>query len=334
MPVVTRDQVGEYYLLNSRHFFQNQYIITNSVSFNESIAFQSPLIDYRLIGEAGAGMLTATTQNVNYGNVLNMPILITENRNLPRNWVDGLDFLNLIFGENLQSIDNIDTNIFGTSPYLINGQYNIFFDQYDMSTVKSIAINFTSGGPISIAVSLYSNVENVFQFVTDNGVLINPDLNDNPMYLQESRPASKIDCIIAFQNYNKMFSNPLMPSSTFEIDFEVETIYIHGAGRALPLFLYNNYKISGTYNVIDNITYYLNNPGALYPINSQNYNQLTIESSSATYNDLAFGFYFPEIDGSNFNFSNHSVVLGVNRAITNGVLASQITFQSYGTLIA
>jgi len=333
MPVVTRDQIGEYYLLNSRHFFQSQYIITNSVSFNESIAFQSPLIDYRLIGEAGANMLTATTQNVTYGNVLSMPILITPNRNLPRNWVDGLDFLNLIFGTNLSSIDNIATNVFGTSPYLVNGQYNIFFNQYDMSTIKSIAINFTSGNPISVNISLYSNVENVFQFVTDNNVLINPDLNDNPLYLQESRFASKIDCLIAFQNYNNMFANPLMPSSTFEIDFEIETIYIHGAGRALPFFLYNNYKISGTYNVVDNITYYLNNPGALYPIETQYYNQLTIESPSTSYNDLAFGFYFPEIDGSSFTFSNHSVVLGVNRAVTNGVLVSQVNFQSFGTLI-
>jgi len=333
MPVITRDQIGDYYLLTSRHFFQGQFIITNAINFNESIAFNSPIIDYRLVGQAGANMLTATTQTIQYNNVLSMPILVTADRTLPRNWVDGLDFLNLIFGTNLANIDAINTNIFGTTPYIVNGIYNIDFNEYDMSCVKSVSVNINSTSQISVNIVLYANVENVFEFVTDNNVLINPDLNDNPLFLAESRTATKIDCLIAYQSYNNQISNPLMTSSTFQIDFDVETIFIHGSGRPLPLFIYNNYKISGTYNIVDNITYYLNNPSALYPIDTQYYNQLTVESPSTLYNDLAFGFYFPEIDGSSFTFSNHSVIVSVNRSIANGVLVSQANFQSYGTLI-
>ena len=333
MPVITRDQICDYYLLTSRHFFQGQNIITNSVVFNEAIAFNSPSIDYRLIAQAGSNMLTATTQNITYNNVLTMPILVTNiDRNQPRNWVDGLDFLNLILGTNLSLIDNVSTNIFGTTSYLINGQYNIFFNQYDASCVKSIVINVDGENQTTITIQLYSNVENVFEFVADNSVLVNPDLNDNPLYLQESRPTSKIDCVMSLQNYGNQYSNPLMPNSSLTITFEIESLFIQGAGYDLPIFIYNNYKFNGTFNVIDNIAYYFNNPANLYQIETQYYNELVLESSQ--YNDLCFGFYFPELDGSSFKFSNYSAYLQVSRSLTNGVLVSSVTFNSYGSLIA
>lgn len=313
MPVSQRGTIADYKLIKSRHFFPDKYILTQSTSFDQAIddSFAQKLL---LTGQGGPNMIEGDNTSTTYSGVLNLPILISngprQNSN-DRVWVDGLDFLNHILGENCEDIDNGDTKIF------LAGN-----NEYDASIVVKISITNAGNQDTSVNIEFLSNVENVFEFVDIDELLLNLSVNG---LITELRAANSVDCKVGFQTPENQNDFRIMTASDLIIDFKTDNHVIYGSGIPRMVFVYTNWMIQGGFTVLDDLRNYvgLNDNYNLYNPSIQTYGTL-VQRENAN-NSNAFSISFSDIDpNSEFKFSSDVVYPSVSRSIANGVLFSRI----------
>lgn len=331
VPVIPKEQIADYYLMTSRHFFPGKYIITKSINFDETLDI-SGTMPFKLEGIGGPRVLTPGNEIISFSGVLTLPIFIDGQRGLydlgTRPWVDGLDFLYLILGQNFADIDNPATKIFGATPYYVNNNYNIYFNDYDASAIEKISLNFSGENPILVTISFVSNKVDVFTFVPYNNILLNPALNN---IFTETRTAQKEDCTLGFQNTLNQIQFKIMTEGNMDINFNIEQSFIGGSGVPRPVFIYNNYSYIGNFAIVDNISNF-NNISLLQKADLQPYNTLVYEQPEVL--DQAFSFNFLDIDpNAQFKFSDGTIYNLIRYNIANGVLMSNVNFLSYGRTI-
>ena len=332
MPVESRINIADYYLLTSRHFFpagtntRAKYILTKSVAFglDASSGMQGKM---PLTSNAGVNIAELGLESTAYSGVLVLPILIGNVNRNNRAWVDGLDFIESIIGDECIYADNNTNKIFRAG-----GR------DYDASAIKKISINCDADSDLTVTVEFSSNVENVFEFIgyVNSTSLPNYDqildLRLNSL-LTELRTARAYDVSIGFQTSANQSDFRVMNSSNIDFNFIIDETPLHGSKKPRPVFNWANYNITGQFNVVDKIKNFQSDEGFvgqydydLYSPDYQRFNTINYQSSSSN----EFTIDFSDIQSSfNLRFSSAIVNTSVNRSIQNGLLQSRVSFFSY-----
>lgn len=317
MPIRPRGSIADYKILKSRHFFSDKIILAKGMAFNQSIddSFDTQLL---LTAQGGPNFIEGDNTNITYSGILNLPILISENPRVSisdRSWVDGLDFLSHILGQDCQDIDDGLTKIFKANN-----------NEYDASVVNRINITNEGNQDFIVSIDFSSNVENVFEFTDFNDVLLNLLINSE---IPELRAANAIDCEIGFQNSEKQNDFRLMTSSDMVIEFFNDSNVLYGSGIPRPVFTYVNFIIRGGFTIVDDVRNYSELPDNydLYPPSIQTYGKLIKDQSTSS---SAFAINFSDIDSnSTFRFSSDVLYPKISRTVTDGQLFSKINFSAF-----
>jgi hypothetical protein len=322
MPVISREQIADYTLLRSNHFFPDKYILTKGVTFGQNIETNVKGTP-KLHGRGGINMMKTGLETTPYNGVLSLPILISTGTQVLRNnriWVDGLDFILEILGNNCSAIDSETGKIFR----YLNQDFNA-------SAIQKISIVADSESDLMVNIDFLSNVENVFEFTSLHDDLLTTDINS---YLLEMRTARTLDATIGFQTALKQLYYRLMTRSNLNFNFIIDKAPIWGSKRPREIFNYANYNIDGQFTIKDNLTQYQNNfvddyHYNLYAPNFQQYGELSVESTYPLGIE-AFMIDFGDIDySSTLRFTTDNMNTSVSRSVDQGVLTEQVQFESY-----
>lgn len=351
MSVITRANVADYQLFTSRHFFpahgsvNAKYILTKSTQFNQTVDTQvQPIL--RLTSQQGPAGASTGTENISFGNTLQLPIFIKKGVRAPasstsRKWVDGLDFLEAII-ENYCA--NLDT------------EYGKLFlagnDQYDAVAVKRVTLSCDANSDISVDIEFSANVENVFEFIgrksnpnQSNDFVLNLLLNNEIPELRTARP---FDVQIGLQTKSRQKLFKAMTSCSIDFTFILDEVPIYGSLVPRPIFVPSNYKVSGQFSVLEVPFQASQTPGFnryredkgfekydydLYPPNFQHYGDISLEKAVQDDDGLLrdFSIDFSNIYQNRFylTFSGRQMNTRVTRSVTNGVLVSNVSFFDY-----
>jgi hypothetical protein len=322
MPVIARHQIADYTLLQSRHFFPNKYILTKGINFNQNIETNRKG-EPKLIGRGGVNIIDTGNETMAYSGVLSLPILLTAGMQLSRSnriWVDGLDFIDTILGNECSLIDEETGKIF-----------RYLNQDYDACAIQSLAINAESDSDVSVDIEFVSNVEDVFAFSSFRNDLLTTDLN---AYLTEMRVARAYDIRVGFQTIEQQLIFQLMTGGNVNFNFMIDQTPLWGSRIPRNIFTYANYTVEGQFSVKDDLQNYANNFIDQYNYdlmmpNFQTYNSISLESTYPVGYE-GFSLNFTDIDfTTNLRFSTDIVKSSVSRSIQEGLLSDQVKFISY-----
>jgi hypothetical protein len=319
MPVRDRASIAEYQLLKSRHIFDDKYIITSGINFDQSIR-QGVSQRHNLIGQGGPNMMDIENEEISIGGVLSLPIIIpsgdqTGRKN--REWVDGLDFLYEILGKNGSFIDTGSRKIFTNSS-----------NEYDAIAIKSVSISMQEFQDVMVNIEFSTNVENAFEFHLLNGDVNN--FNLNTMFPEMRAASTNVDVKVGLQSVEDQCCFNVMTDSSVKFNFHIDETAIHGSGIRRPVFTYANYDVAGEFNLLDDIRRYKNFSTAyeLYKPSIQTYGKL-VKSSSGT-DPRFFTISFSDVDPfAVFKFSSDGINADATRNIQNGQLFTKVNLLSY-----